>query len=173
MTSELIKNLCNHVCALLSVYLIATEKHFSNLTLFELLFTLAFTTRAIPSLEEVGQLRWVQDEIGSASYLPMADAQRTRFVAKQQLLAGQQSRVEVCGDGKRGSPQMVDAVRNVIQQIPTRRAECGTTHRRSLGYGTGEQAYIDRAPKGGRSSDQAQQKYVYINWPLILFNARL
>src|SRR2546425_10626066 len=87
----------------------------------------------------------------------MADDQRTRVVAKQHLLAGQQSRVEIGGDGKRGSPQMVDAIRNVMQQIPTRRAESGTTNRSSLGNGTAEQADIDRASKGRRSADAAQQ----------------
>src|SRR5271167_2852086 len=89
--------------------------------------------------------------------MAMADDKRARVVAKQHLLAGQQRRLEVCGDGKRGSPQMVDAVRNVIQPIPTRRAEFGTTHRRSLGNGTGEKAHIDRAPKGRRSADPAQK----------------
>src|SRR5260370_36481778 len=52
---------------------------------------------------------------------------------------------------------MVDAVRNVMEQIPTRRAEFGTTHRSSLGNGTGEQAHIDGTPKGRRSADAAQQ----------------
>src|SRR3989442_14789769 len=52
---------------------------------------------------------------------------------------------------------MVDAVRNAIKQIHTRRTECGTTHRRSLGNGTGEQANIDRAPKSRGSADPAQQ----------------
>jgi len=111
----------------------------------------------------VGQLWRVQDEIGVASNLPMAYNKRTRVVARQQLLARQQSRVEVCGDGKRGSPQMVDAVRNVIKQIPTRRSECGTTHRSSLGYQTAKQINLDRAPKGRRSADLAQHKYVYIS----------
>src|SRR5713226_1117267 len=99
----------------------------------------------------------MQDEIGIARHMTIAYDNRARVVAHQQLLAGQQRRVEVCGDGKRGSPQMVDAIRNVIQQIPTRRAEFGTTHRRSLGYGTGKQANIDRAPKGRGSADLAQQ----------------
>ena len=101
----------------------------------------------------VGQTRRVQHEIGIARHMPMAYDKRTRVVAQQQLLAGQQRRVEVCGDGKRGSPQMVDAIRNVIQQIPTRRAEFCTTDRLSLGNRTGEQANIDRAPKGCRGAD--------------------
>jgi hypothetical protein len=108
-------------------------------------------------------MRRVQDEIGIARHLPMADDQRTHVVAKQHPLAGQQSRVEVCGDGNRGSPQMVDAVRNVIKQIPTRRSECRTTHRSSLGYQTAKQIHLDRAPKGRRSADLAQHKYVYIS----------
>src|SRR5437588_11875111 len=52
---------------------------------------------------------------------------------------------------------MVDAVRNVMKQIPTWRGECGATYRRSLGNGTAEQAHIDRAPKGRRSADPAKQ----------------
>ena len=44
-----------------------------------------------------------------------------------------------------------------MKPIPTGRAECGTTYRSSLGNGTGEQAHIDRAPKGRRSADPAQQ----------------
>src|SRR5258706_10828738 len=52
---------------------------------------------------------------------------------------------------------MVDAIGNILQQIPTRRAECSTLDRRSLENGTGEQAHIDRAPKGRRSADPAQQ----------------
>src|SRR5258707_15389042 len=71
----------------------------------------------------VGQTRRVQDEIGIARHLTMADDQRARVVANQHLLARQQSRVEVCGHGKRGSPQMVDAISHALKQIPTRRAE--------------------------------------------------
>src|SRR5207253_98707 len=52
---------------------------------------------------------------------------------------------------------MVNAVRNVMKQIPTRQAECGTPHRSSLGNGTAEQAHIDCASKGRRSADPAQQ----------------
>src|SRR5712691_6834812 len=95
--------------------------------------------------------------------MPMSYDKRARVVANQHLLAGQQRRVEVCGDGKRGSPQMVDAIRNVMKQIPTRRAEFGTTYRRSLGYGTGEKTNIDRAPKGRGSADAAQQSLFHRN----------
>src|SRR5437016_4653854 len=87
----------------------------------------------------------------------MADDKRTRVVAHQHLLARQQGRVEVCGHGKRGSSQIVNAISNAFQQIPTRRTESGTPHRRALGNGTAEQAHIDRAPKGRRSADLAQQ----------------
>src|SRR5260370_27049350 len=52
---------------------------------------------------------------------------------------------------------MVNAIGNVMKQIPTRQAECGATHRSSLGNGTAEQAHVDRAPKGRRSADPAQQ----------------
>ena len=45
----------------------------------------------------------------------MADDPRARVVAQQQMLARQQRRVEVRGDEKRGRPQMVDDVRNVMQ----------------------------------------------------------
>src|SRR6266571_2502070 len=137
------------------------RKNFSNLTFFSPFLN---GCSLFPSQQGqthhqrwIGQLRRVQDEIGIASNMPMADDQRTRVVAKQHLLARQQRRVEVCGDGKRGSPQVVDAVRNVMKPIPTRRAEGGTTHRSSLGNGTGEQAHIDCAPKGRRSADPAQQ----------------
>src|SRR6266849_818615 len=108
------------MCSLLSVYMNATEKT-SPILLF-LNGCSLFLSQQGPSYHQrwVGQTRRVQDEIGIARHLPMADDQRTRVVAKQQLLAGQQSRVEVSGDGKRGSPQMVDAIRNVMQQIPTR-----------------------------------------------------
>src|SRR2546430_4460011 len=53
---------------------------------------------------------------------------------------------------------MVDAIRNILKQIHTRRAECGATYRSSLGNGTGEQAHVDRAPKGRRRADTAQQR---------------
>src|SRR5258706_8013063 len=106
----------------------------------------------------VGQTRRVQDEIGIARHLTMADDQRARVVANQHLLARQQSRVEVCCHGKRGSPQMVDAISHALKQIPTRRAESGATYRRSLGNGTGEQTHIDCAPKGRGSADPAQQR---------------
>src|SRR6266702_6683080 len=89
--------------------------------------------------------------------MTMAYDQRARIVAKQLLLARQQRRVQVCGYGKRGSPQMVDAVSHAMKQIHTRRAEFCTTDRLSLGNRTGEQANIDRAPKGCRGADVAQQ----------------
>src|SRR5205814_4368936 len=44
-----------------------------------------------------------------------------------------------------------------MKQIHTRRAEFCTTDRLSLGNRTGEQANIDRAPKGCRGADAAQQ----------------
>src|SRR6266568_9436266 len=105
----------------------------------------------------VGQTRRVQDEIGIASNMTMAYDQRARIVAKQLLLARQQRRVQVCGDGKRGCPQMVNAISHAMKQIRTGRAEFCTTDRLSLGNGTGEQAYIDRAPKGCRGADASQQ----------------
>src|SRR6266702_14130 len=89
--------------------------------------------------------------------MTMAYDQRARIVAKQLLLARQQRRVQVCGYGKRGSPQMVDAVSHAMKQIHTRRAEFCTTDRLSLGNRTGEQANIDRAPKGCRGADESQQ----------------
>src|SRR6266567_6077656 len=71
----------------------------------------------------VGQPRRVQDEIGIAINMTMADDQRARVVAKQLLLARQQRRVQVCSYGKRGSPQMVNAIWHAMKQIHTRRAE--------------------------------------------------
>src|SRR5947209_7152227 len=64
----------------------------------------------------VGQTWRVQEEIGIARNMPVAYDKRTRVVSKQQLLARQKRRREVCGHRKRSSPQVVDAVRNVMQQ---------------------------------------------------------
>jgi hypothetical protein len=89
----------------------------------------------------------VQDEIGIASNLPMADDKRTRVVAKQHLLARQQRRLEVCDHGKSGSLQMVDTVRPTrcvkrlvkepvlvlppSKQIPVTLSEVVTSNRRA------------------------------------------
>jgi hypothetical protein len=59
----------------------------------------------------------VQDEIGIARNMTMVDDKRTRVVAYQHLLAGKQRRVEVCGDGKSGGPEMVDAISHAMKQI--------------------------------------------------------
>src|SRR6266849_4693110 len=144
------------MCSLLEVYMNATEKT-SPILLF-LNGCLLFLSQQGQSHHQrwVGQTWRVQDEIRIARHLPMAHHKRTRVVAKQQLLSRQQRRVEVCRHGKRGSPQVVDAVRYVMKQIHIRRAECGTTHWSSLRNGTGEQAHIDCAPKGRRSADPAQ-----------------
>jgi len=131
------------------------EKNFFSLTLLNGCSLLHSKQGQSHHQRWVGQLRRVQDEIGIASNLAMAYDKRARVVTKQQLLARQQRRVEVCGDGKSGSPEMVDAVSNAMKQVPTRRAECGTTDRRSLWNGTAEQANIDRAPKGRGSANPA------------------
>src|SRR5947209_1751061 len=111
----------------------------------------------------VEEMRRLQDKIGVASNLPMAYDKRTRVVANQHLLARQQRRVEVCGEGKRGSPQMVDTISNAMKQIHTRRTESGTTHWSTLWNGTSEQANIDRTLKGCWSADPAHHSVLHLH----------
>src|SRR5579863_2247010 len=105
----------------------------------------------------VSQMRRVQDKVGIARNMPMAYDKRTCIVANQHLLARQQRRLEVRGGGKSGCPQVVDTISNAMKQVQTRRAESGTTHRCSLGNGTGEKANIDCTPKARGSADPAQK----------------
>src|SRR5258708_27611723 len=52
---------------------------------------------------------------------------------------------------------MVNAISYALKQIQTRRTEFGTTHRQSLGNGTGEKDNVDRTPKSRGSADPTQK----------------